>query len=145
MPLARFVAFHDVSEADSMRVGHPGFAVALARRPPDGVVLVFNVYRKVWELPGGLIDPGETPREAAARELHEEAGATVDSMNWLGLVEVQDGASHFGAVYRGEISSLETVESDEVGAIAFWTAGEHPEPLGHTDAALLERFGSAAF
>ena len=31
----------------------------------DGVVLVFNRYRHVWELPGGLIDAGESPREAA--------------------------------------------------------------------------------
>jgi hypothetical protein len=29
--------------------------VVLARSP-TGVVLVFNRYRKVWELPGGLVD-----------------------------------------------------------------------------------------
>jgi ADP-ribose pyrophosphatase len=31
----------------------------------------------LWELPAGLIDPGETAREAAARELHEELGFEV--------------------------------------------------------------------
>lgn len=144
MPLARFLAFHDVPETDHPRVGRARFAVVMARRP-SGVVLVFNVYRKVWELPGGLIDPGETPREAAARELAEEAGVAVDALRWLGLVEVHDGAAHFGAVYDGNVTTVAKVDSDEVGGISSWTAAGHPDPLGHTDAALLERFGSAAF
>jgi 8-oxo-dGTP diphosphatase len=31
----------------------------------------------LWEFPGGGIDAGESPREAAARELHEEVGLDV--------------------------------------------------------------------
>jgi ADP-ribose pyrophosphatase len=34
--------------------------------------------RRTWELPAGLIDAGETPVEAAARELAEEAGLAAD-------------------------------------------------------------------
>lgn len=30
-----------------------------------------------WELPAGLVEPGETPREAASRELEEEVGFVV--------------------------------------------------------------------
>lgn len=32
----------------------------------------------MWELPAGLIEPGENPRVAAARELYEEVGAKLD-------------------------------------------------------------------
>jgi ADP-ribose pyrophosphatase len=31
----------------------------------------------LWELPGGMIDPGESPERCAARELHEETGHNV--------------------------------------------------------------------
>ena len=36
-----------------------------------------------WSVPGGIVDPGETPQEAAARELLEEAALQPTSPLWL--------------------------------------------------------------
>jgi 8-oxo-dGTP diphosphatase len=142
-PLAQFSKFHEVSEAGCAQVAVPVFAVVIARSP-GGVVLVFNRYRKVWELPGGYIDAGENSRGAAQRELFEEAACRARDLQWLGLVEVNDGAAHFGAVYRGHVDAVPAeVRNDEIGGIAFWKDGRGPQPLGATDEALLHRFGES--
>ncbi len=44
---------------------------------PRGVVLLRHKRLGFWLQPGGHIDPGETPWEAALREAHEETGLDV--------------------------------------------------------------------
>lgn len=46
-----------------------------------------------WELPGGLVDPGETPLEAARRECHEETGWRVDRLRHLTSMYPASGMS----------------------------------------------------
>lgn len=48
---------------------------------PDGVAAGVVL----WEVPAGLIEPGETPRAAAARELAEELGFHVGEASMLDL------------------------------------------------------------
>ncbi len=139
--LARFIALYEVTESERAAVAEPTFSVVLARSP-TGVVLVFNRYRKVWELPGGLIDAGESARDCAARELAEESGCTARNLEWLGLVEVEAGSPHFGAVFACDVDAVpESYSNDEIGAVTTCQRGRRPRPLGEADAALLNRFG----
>jgi 8-oxo-dGTP diphosphatase len=39
-----------------------------------------------WELPGGKIDPGETPQNALSREIMEELGVTIEVGKQLSVV-----------------------------------------------------------
>jgi ADP-ribose pyrophosphatase len=59
-------------------ITHPGSVVVLPVFP-DGRILLIQQYRHatrqyMWELVAGRMDPGETPKVAAARELIEETG-----------------------------------------------------------------------
>lgn len=52
-----------------------GTAQAVAARvldPANRIALVKNGWSEGWTLPGGGVEPGETPAEAAAREVSEE-------------------------------------------------------------------------
>jgi len=42
------------------------------------LMMVYNDRRKGWEMPGGTIEDGETPEEAAVREYMEEAGYAIN-------------------------------------------------------------------
>jgi 8-oxo-dGTP diphosphatase len=141
MQPSRFIAFHAIPESQASQTLAPTFALTLARGP-DGVVLVFNRFRQVWELPGGLIDPGESAREAARRELAEEAHCDGEALEWLGVVEVEDKGRRCGAVFGCTVATVPAhVANDEMAGITAWTRSSPVQPLGPTDRVLLERLG----
>ncbi len=73
-----------------------------------------------WALPGGRIDPGETPEEAALREMLEEVGLALDASNILGTLD--DYATRSGyvitpvVVWAGSARSLRPCE-EEVASV----------------------------
>lgn len=58
-------------------------------RDPHGRVLVCELsYKREWDLPGGVVDPGESPATCVEREIQEELGIEVRAgrllaVNWL--------------------------------------------------------------
>ena len=63
----------------------------VALTPEEKLVLVsqyrFGVQHTTLEIPAGLVEPGETPEQAARRELAEETGYTSDEWEYLGWVD----------------------------------------------------------
>ena len=72
--------YHAVEQADY---------ISVVARTRGGKIAIVRQYRPAleafsWELPAGLLDPGESPAEACRRELLEETGLTVREIHPLG-------------------------------------------------------------
>lgn len=73
----------DTSGLDGRMVGVAGGAAFLLCRRASRL----NSHSAQWALPGGRLDPGEGPEEAALRELDEELGLRLGEDRVLGLLD----------------------------------------------------------
>jgi 8-oxo-dGTP diphosphatase len=107
---------------------------ALIRDAAGSVLLVKPTYKDGWEIPGGLVEPGESPLEAAGRECLEELGRMIEIGSLLcvhyaegsrlpgdGVVFVFDGGRSASGpdefvLPADELSAAAFVPSAELGA-----------------------------
>jgi 8-oxo-dGTP pyrophosphatase MutT (NUDIX family) len=90
-------------------------SVSIALRDADGrVLLARHAEGDVWLLPGGAIEPAETPSDAAVREMFEETGLLVRLSDLVGvfggpefIVRYRNGhqTSYVMAVFEAELDA----------------------------------------
>jgi len=73
----------------SAKAGVLAGAVAVAAFTNDNKLILTKQYRHplrklIYDLPAGGMQEGETPEQAALRELEEETGYTADKLEWIG-------------------------------------------------------------
>ena len=89
----RMVESHPTStkQGDFFVIRAPDWVNVVALTPDDELVVIeqwrHGVAQTTWEIPGGMVDPGESAATAAQRELLEETGYASDRWFRLGAVE----------------------------------------------------------
>ncbi len=115
-------------------------------RANDGFLLVHNRQKGYWELPGGMVDEGESPRECAEREVLEESGQCLRDMRFRGLMEFElqpsrwnpDVHIEFGALYCAETDADRPfVPNGEIDRIGYWNPSNMPAETEAVDSGLL--------
>lgn len=88
----------------------------LTRRPPGGPL------GGLWELPGGKLEPGETPEAAVERELSEELGVRARAIEVLDTArhEYPHGLAVEIVFVRCELASYDLVAGPGVSEIRWW-------------------------
>jgi 8-oxo-dGTP pyrophosphatase MutT (NUDIX family) len=106
-------------------------------RDGDRVLLCELVYKQEWDLPGGVVDPGESPAQCVVREVREELGIDVRvvgllAVNWLPPWRGWSDATVFvfevaaDDVSVGELEARVTLQPREIRAL-HWVGEEQWE------------------
>lgn len=114
------------------------FSVAVFPRLADQVLLIHHKRLGVWLPPGGEMQEGETPLEAAARELFEETGLrgrfprTSEVVGTpLGLIGYEEHLAgskgmHLNFVFVCDVDTAEIQPNDEFSRWQWVTFAEGP-------------------
>ncbi len=115
-------------------------------RDDGGRVLLVRHVEGRWQLPGGAIEPGERPSDAARRECLEEAGIEVELGRIIGVYGGEgyeityangDRAAWVATYFEGRITAGEPVPSDDETDDVGWFAPDELDALPQTDAARM--------
>jgi ADP-ribose pyrophosphatase YjhB (NUDIX family) len=112
--------------APSFTVG----AMAFIERPDGALLMVKQVYRNRWGVPGGLLERGEEPADAVVREVKEEVGLDVVLLGEPAVV-VDAVPQRVDIVFRARVAEGDGSEarprSPEIARVQWFAPSALPE------------------
>ena len=114
----------------------PTLAAAVVLFDRDGrVLLVHQTYGgSRWGLPGGRLEPGESPQQAAVREVAEEAGVDVALDHLVGVYSLRSRRHGLRFIFRGTIESgvPHPGTDGEISEVAWFAVDDLPANITNT-------------
>jgi 8-oxo-dGTP diphosphatase len=115
----------------------------------NAVLMMFDSWRKEWELPGGNREREETARQAAVRELHEETGIQAVDLTFVAVAEfdlVAPERRELLAIYRLHLRAVPTLTvNDEALDFRWWSpASPVDNDMSPLDAEIARRVITAS-
>ncbi len=99
----------------------------------EGWSLLLWQPRGKYGLPGGVVEPGETPPQAAVREAREEIGVEIRLGYIVGTYHLSGGGKvdMVNSVYRAHVISGEphVADENEVLRLEWFARGQLPSPI----------------
>ena len=87
-----------------------------------GYMLLYNKHYKHWELTGGYMEKGESPKECAIRECKEESNQHISDLKFFGIAKY---TSMNAAIYYAFLTDENTfIENDEIQDLRWWKPDE---------------------
>jgi len=126
-------------------------AQGLVRNDAGDVLLCELTYKKEWDLPGGVVDPLESPAGALAREIYEEVGAKLHpgallAIDWLPPYRQWDDAVLlvFDLGTHPDLPATATLQPNEIAALHWCTPEDVEQHAAPYVARLLSQVTGAA-
>ncbi len=126
---------------DAASAFQPLTGALVVARWDDRYLFVFDRHRGQWEIPGGAIEAGETPRECAAREFKEETNQGAKSLRFCGLAKTatSDGITEYTSLFSAVVDKLAPFQSnDEIERITLWDLNQDIGEVNPIDRKLVD-------
>jgi 8-oxo-dGTP diphosphatase len=111
--------------------------------PTGKMLLVHQAYGKqLWTTPGGRVEPGESPIDAAVREADEETGLAIEVTGFLGVYSKPYGDDVVIGVYGAVVGCrYEWKPNEEIAGLGWFALGELPAAMSfNTRVRVLDAF-----
>lgn len=110
--------------SDHVRIG----TQTIVENEDGGILMLLREDFRIWAIPGGALEAGETLQEGAAREVLEETGIEVSFKDILGVYSLDRG-NHYTFVFTAKPTGGELKTSPESLEVRYFQTDELPDSM----------------